>query len=132
MVTIQDTMTQLDWLSDRISTQVRWFAAGVVVLLWGLLVAPPTTVRLSSSALIFVGLLAVSVLFLDFLQYAFGYLSVRHLHEEILRTPDAALPGYDTDDPRYQARTAFFWAKQVFAVATFFGLFAALLPGLLK
>jgi hypothetical protein len=24
---VQDTMAQLDWLTDRISTQVRWFAA---------------------------------------------------------------------------------------------------------
>jgi hypothetical protein len=131
-MTIQDTSTQLDWLSDRISTQVRWFAAGVVALVWGLLVTPPATVKLSPRVLLVVALFAVSVLFFDFLQYAVGYLSVRHLHREILGAPDQSVAGFDTTDPRYRARLFFFWLKQAMAVLTFAGLIAAILPGLTK
>lgn len=129
-VTVKDTMAQMDWLSDRISTQVRWFAAGVVALVWGLLLTPPTSVRPWHAALISVGLLAVSVLFFDFLQYAAGYLSVRRLHRAILGAPDQRVAGYDPNDPWYRARTGLFWIKQGFAVATFVGLLVALLPGL--
>jgi hypothetical protein len=131
-VTLQDTISQLDWLSDRISTQVRWFAAGVVALVWGLLVTPPVSIRLSASALMCVGLLAVSVLFADFLQYAVGFLSVRRLHKEILSSPEKSLPGFDTSDPLYQARTVLFWVKQMLGIATFVSLVMTSLSAFLK
>lgn len=131
-ITVQDTMAELTTLSDRISTQVRWFAGGVVALLWGLLVTPPAGIRVSSAGLIAVGLLAVSVLFADFLQYSCGFMAVRRTHNTLLRVPDHVLSGYDTGDPRYVARTIFFWGKQILAVLTFLGLLAVLLPGLLR
>jgi hypothetical protein len=131
-VTTQDTGAQMDWLSERISTQVRWFAAGVLALVWGLLVTPPEALKLSPQVLLVVALLAVSVLFFDFLQYAVGYLSVHHLHREILRAPDHSVAGFDTTDLRYRARRLFFWLKQAMAVLTFAGLISAILPGLAK
>jgi hypothetical protein len=131
-LTTQHTMSDLDWLSDRISTQVRWFAAGVVGLVWGLLVTPPAALRLSSSVLLVVALLAISVLFFDFLQYAAGYLAVRRLHREILETPGQAVAGFNTRDLCYCARHFFFWTKQAIAILTFIGLIAALVPGFLK
>ena len=131
-VTTQDTHAQLDWLSDRISTQVRWFAAGVLALVWGLLVTPPASLKLSPRILLVVALLAVSVLFFDFLQYAVGYLSVQRTHREILKAPEHSVSGFDTTDFCYRARRVFFWTKQVMAVLTFAGLIAAILPGLAK
>jgi hypothetical protein len=129
-VTTQDTTAQLEWLSDRISTQVRWFAVGVLALVWGLLVTPPVTLKLPPQALLVVALLAVSVLFFDFLQYAVGYLSAHRLHREILETPGQSLAGFDRKDPWRRARFFFFWTKQVMAVLTFAGLIATVLPGL--
>ena len=131
-LTVQDTMAQLDWLTDRISTQVRWFAAAVVALIWGLLLAPPATFRLWPAALLSVGLLAVSVLFVDFLQYAVGFIAVRRQHQRLLDAPSAAAEGYDARDPWYRARADFFWAKQGLAVATFLGLLFALIPPLAR
>jgi hypothetical protein len=122
----------MDWLSDRISTQVRWFAAGVLALVWGLLVTPPATLKLPPRALLVVALLAISVLFFDFLQYAFGFLSVRRLHREIIGAPDRQVAGFDTTDPCYRARFCFFWIKQAMAILTFTVLLAAVLPGLAK
>ena len=132
MVTLKDTMAQLDWLSDRISTQVRWFAAAVIGLVWGLLLTPPSTVHFLPSALTSVGMLAVTILFFDFLQYSCGYIATQRQHRRLLELPGQQAEGYDAQDPWYRARTDFFWVKQGFAVLTFFALLAAFIPGLVQ
>jgi len=129
-MTAKDTMTEMASLSDRISTQVRWFAAGVVALIWGLLTTPPSSIRFPFLPLVVVGLLAVSVLFCDFLQYSAGYLSTWRLHRKIINSPNQTIDGYDARDPYRNTRFAFFWVKQMLAIVTFAVLAITLLRGL--
>jgi hypothetical protein len=123
-------MAQMDLLSDRISTQIRWFAAGVIALIWGLLTTPPGSIRVPFHPLVVVGLLAVSVLFCDFLQYTAGYLSTRRLHRKLLDSPDQVIDGYDPRDLYRNIRFALFWIKQALAIVTFAVLAITLLRGL--
>jgi hypothetical protein len=130
-VTAQDTMAQLDRLSDRISTHTRWVAGVILALIWGLIVTPPATIKLPFAALVWVGLLSVSALFVDFLQYACGYKATRQLHRIILDAPSQSVAGYNTDDPWYRAREKCFTLKQILIIVTFLALVATLLTGLL-
>lgn len=132
MVTLDKTMEDMNFNSDKISTQARWFAGGVVILLWGLITTKPPAVPLAPWTVALVGLLAVSVLFVDFCQYAFGYVSTRRLHRAILATDKREVEGYNTRDFAYRARTFCFYAKQVLAVATFIALLYALVPALIR
>ncbi len=132
MVTLEDTIRDRDWLSDKLSTQARWFAGAVVLLLWGLISAPAPPVRLSATALVFVGLLAITVLFIDFLQYAAGYIATERLAREILRLEDRRIDGYDRREPFYRARRWCFWGKQIAAAVTFVALLVVLVPALVR
>jgi hypothetical protein len=131
-LTAKETSAELDWLTDRISTQVRWFAGGVVALVWGVLETPPKSIGLSSTALVLVGLSAVSILFFDFAQYVAAFVAARRSHNKLLETADQTLPGYDPTDLARRARTMFFWVKIVLTVLTFFGLFATVLAAVVK
>lgn len=124
----KDTLQELQWLSDRVSTQVRIIALGVLALAWGLLVSPQTTVPINTRGLIAVGLLAIFVIVLDLAQYIAGYLNTLKHHRRLYR--EGIEEDYNRNEPLYRLRTRLFWAKQVLAGATFLVLIAVVLPAL--
>ena len=87
MVTREKIMDQLDWLTDKLSTQVRTVALGVLALSWGLLVGESSAAKavndVHRNQLLFVGLLAVLVMFCDYLQYLAGYFNVYGVYREM-------------------------------------------------
>lgn len=70
---------ELGFLTDKISTQVRTVALGVLALAWGLLIGgpatPPVATKSLKSQLVAIGASAILTMFLDFLQYVAGYVN---------------------------------------------------------
>jgi len=121
----EEVIQQMDWLSDRLSSQVRSVALGILALTWGLLIgADSIPGAINPSHLLFVGLLAILAMSCDFLQYAAGYRNARRLYME-MRTTGAPEAGYPVDFYR-RCRDYLFAAKQWIV-----GLAAAWLIGLL-
>lgn len=111
----KDVLDQLTSLSDRLSTQVRTVALGILALTWGLLVGDSTAAKEISfhwrGNLVALGGLAVLVMFLDFLQYVAGYHNVRALQK---RMEKEGLDEAKFDDASWswKLRLFFFNAKQ--------------------
>ena len=115
--TKQSVMENLDWVTDRLSNQVRTVAIGVLALSWGLLVGNSTAAKaVSEQQLLMIGLLAVVVMFCDFLQYVFGYQNTFRLYQSMQQQ------GLETarypDDWFYRGRKFCFYAKQWLAGAS--------------
>lgn len=104
-----------DFLSDKISTQVRTIAIGIIAFVWLLLIGDQANHLVNDSAvrtqLVFIGAGALLAMFLDYLQYAVGYLYSNALLVKGDKTKDVNLT-YDISDWRYKFRRHFFWAKQ--------------------
>src|ERR1700730_16054483 len=90
MVTKKDITSQLDVVTDKLSSRVRTTAVAVLALSWGLLVGgSPADAAISvplRPSLILLGGASVIVLFLDFLQYLAGYFNVKKLLDEMEKT----------------------------------------------
>ncbi len=74
----QDIYGELDFLTDLLSSRVRWLAGAVLALSWGLAIADPKVsgpVAVPSHSLLMPMILALAVILCDFLQYIFGYLN---------------------------------------------------------
>jgi len=73
-----EILKELDFLTDRLSTQVRTTAFGALAFSWGILIGDSALARDVTSQLKWhlVGVCAVAVLtlFLDFAQYCAGYI----------------------------------------------------------
>jgi len=106
---------ELDFLSDRVSTQVRTVAVGLIIVTWGLLMGESRAVIPASgclrTGLLSVGVLAVIAMFCDYLQYLSGYLNARSLLEDMEET-GAQEGQYDKNVLSYQLRGFFFCVKQ--------------------
>lgn len=112
---IQD---ELNFVSDKLSSQVRTTALGALALSWGLLVGESPTAKAVANDLkwhlLAVGCLAVLTLFLDFLQYVAGYLNARAAFKNVIK--DAAgneVGEYDDQAWSYILRKYFFYAKMI-------------------
>jgi hypothetical protein len=116
---LEDIIEELQFLSDRISTQVRTIAVSLVVLVWALLMggkdAPFTPSAVERSRLLAVAVLAIAAMFADYLQYFFGYLSADSTRKTAEAAPSKSAD-YKYDDPRYQLRGGLFWGKQLLLV----------------
>jgi hypothetical protein len=112
---IQD---ELNFASDRLSSQVRTTALGSLALSWGLLVGESQTAKSAANDLkwnlLAVGSLAVLALFLDFLQYLAGYLNARKAFESVVVDANGKEVGqYDAKAWSYRFRRFFFYAKMI-------------------
>lgn len=119
MVTRKKVNEELDFLTDRLSSQVRAIALGLIAITWGLLIGD---VKLNSVisrdqryGLLSICAIALFALFLDFLQYMFGYWYVNFLRKKM---NIAKVDEYEKNekDLRWQGRYFFFYAKQAFLV----------------
>ena len=82
MASKSDITEDLNFLTDRLSTQVRTTALGVLVFSWGLLMGESTVARSLAAQLkrdlVAVAALAVLAMLCDILQYLFGYWNTRN------------------------------------------------------
>jgi hypothetical protein len=112
---IQD---ELNFVSDKLSSQVRTTALGALALSWGLLVGESKTAQAVADDLkwnlLAVGGLAVLTLFFDFLQYFEGYLNARSAFKNVAKDDKGTEVGqYDDKAWSYRLRKFFFFAKMI-------------------
>lgn len=127
-VTTQQVSQEAQWLSDRLSVQVRWVAVGILAFAWGLIISPPKELTLSPKLLLWAGLLAVLALLVDLLQYVVGYIYTMRI---LRKVEGGATENYNRRHPLYRLRHYCFVGKQVIAFAAGAVLVIAVLPPLL-
>jgi len=110
----------LDWLTDRLSPEVRTVALGVLALAWGLLMSdkgPDVLVAQHRKwHLLFIGGCCVLVMFLDYLQYLAGYLNTREVQKSYEKNPPVAAQ-YTDMKISFFFRRLFFVVKQLVLAA---------------
>ncbi len=126
-LTVKDLVTELQYLSDRLSTQVRTIALAVLALVWLFLAggkdAPTLTRYPPRWCLLVVAALALMAMMCDHLQYVSGYVSSKRTLDEAERK-EKAKTDFDYTSWPYRLRVWMFWAKQALtfaAVATLVG-----------
>ncbi len=106
----------LNWITDRLSTQVRTVALGVLALAWGLLLGDKdptkTDVLHLKWHLMGIGGTCVLVLVLDYLQYVAGYAETHGLLNEV-EAEKKDTGQYDKKKLAYRLRSALFVLKQL-------------------
>jgi hypothetical protein len=128
-VTAQQASQEAQWLSDRLSVQVRWVAVGILAFAWGLIISPPKSLDLSPQLLLWAGLLAILALLLDLLQYVFGYVYTMTILRKIEK--EKTEQNYSRRHPLYRLRDACFVAKQIVVLVAGIVLAVAAVPPLL-
>src|SRR5258708_29323662 len=113
----KDIVARLDVLTDKLSTQVRTLALGVLASSWGFLIGD-TVKSLPSwlkGRLVTIGILAVTVLLLDLLQYIFGFLVAQRAHRAIEKAKSSGQQDpsvdYDSNDWAFRMSLVLFWGK---------------------
>lgn len=108
-LTEKDVLENVRWLSDRISTQVRVVAAGILALAWGLIVQPQPVLWIDRRQLLVTAMLALLVFVVDLAQYVAGYMNAQRYLRRLERGEKVA--GYNTKDWGHRLRRWGFWAK---------------------
>jgi hypothetical protein len=119
MASRNDVIKEMDFLSDRISTQVRTVAVALLAITWGLLIGrSDVAIGIShkmKNGLLIIGTIAVLCMFLDFLQYFFGYLNNQQLLSELEKEKKEE-GQYNYLSCSYKLRSKLFWIKQIFLI----------------
>ena len=127
-------LEDLEFLSDRISTQVRTVAVSLIVLSWGLLIgSTQTSLNMTTPLkrwLMFVGILALVAMVFDFLQYLIGYQCSNALREK-METEELEEASYDCEDWRHRIRRWCFCLKQIIVIVAAILFLVILIPQLL-
>jgi len=119
MPTLDTVKEDLNFLTDRISTQIRTIAIGLIIITWGLLIGD---IKLNIEILdtqkyqlLTICAIAVIVMFLDFLQYMFGYFYTSSLRKKMI---DKNLAQSEVDERNilWFFRCFFFHVKQYLLV----------------
>jgi len=106
---IDVALAEQQWVSDRLSTQVRTLAVGCLAVAWGLIVSPPDSIRTHPRALLAIAGLAIFALMLDLAQYIFGYLNTTRLLGKIER--ERVVVKYSKTALLWRLRVKCFWGK---------------------
>jgi hypothetical protein len=129
MATEAEIIKELDFVTDRLSGQVRTTALGALALSWGLLIGESTTAKELAAQLkwhlVGVGALAVLALFCDFLQYVAGYIETMNVYRQMKKAKKTEW-SYDEGALFFGLRMFFFYAKMVVVSATVLWLLTAL------
>lgn len=116
MPTINEIIEELDFISDKISTQVRTIALGLLAITWTILVGESAFLRKLSEGLgksiLLIAALSIFVLLVDFVQYVVGYIYVDKTRK-VAESRDLEEIDYDPGNLLWKARTILFWTKQV-------------------
>lgn len=131
MAELKKVIEEKQWLSDRISTQVRAVGLGLLAISWGLLIGEPEIAGAISAGLkanlLVVGTLSLLALLVDFLQYLFGYLNTHILIQqaEATRLTDVK---WDKRSFLYKTRNVCFWLKQAVLLLASVWFLGAIVP----
>src|ERR1700754_1537847 len=122
MASKQDVLDRQKEVTDKISTQVRTIAAGLIVFTWGIYTGTADiTVELTKKfapLLITVDLLCIAAILADFLQYLCAYQVVKDAMGR-MRAGNLQDVKYNDTALTFRCQNIFFSAKQVLlAVAT--------------
>ncbi|MFN7943396.1 MAG: hypothetical protein U0X73_17520 [Thermoanaerobaculia bacterium] len=122
-------LDDLDFATDRLSTQTRQVAFGVLALFWALVVGEtPEHVAVPRRGLLAIAVLALGALLADFLQYLSAYVASQQARRSL--APGAAAP-YDTRWISYRLRVCFFFIKIGLVVLAASALIALLMKALI-
>jgi hypothetical protein len=106
-------------LTEKISTLVRTAAIGLIAVIWGLLISDSTSILSFASSgkkqLISIGLLAITTILFDFLQYFFGFWFMNDFRRILVKDQKDELP-LNVEAFRYKLRGFLFWVKQVILI----------------
>lgn len=116
MAKISEIIEELQFLSDRISTQVRTISVSLIAFIWILLLggekAPFEFSIVVKRQLIVIMFLAVITMLFDFLQYVFGYINTNSLRRTLEKNKKTE-GEFDYTSLIYLMRIRIFWAKQI-------------------
>ncbi|HEY4951392.1 MAG TPA: hypothetical protein VIH88_13725 [Candidatus Acidoferrales bacterium] len=123
----------MDFLSDRLSTQVRAIGLALLGVTWAILTTRPIVFQnvapLFWQWIFRVQALAVLSLACDFLQYMFGYIEADRLRRKLeANSKHHKELDYDYSSLFYRARTAFFWLKQILVATAVIVFISLLIP----
>lgn len=117
-VPIQRIYDDLDWVSNRISEQVRRIALGVLAMAWLFLAggsnAPNIHMPGPARALLAIAGLAVAALLCDYIQYLAGYVAASKVRR-VAEGGGGEKASYSTHGGWYRLRSVLFWVNQVLA-----------------
>jgi len=117
MIPKSKVVEDLNFITDKLSTQVRTIALGILVFVWGLLVGQSaTTLDIAKHwkwTLMGLGGAAIFVMLIDFLQYVAAYWNVSSLEQTMGQTGE-----YDTSSISYKLRLNLFGLKIVLLIMT--------------
>jgi len=131
MPTIKDIVEELQWVSERISSQVRTLGVGLIAITWGLLISQPQIAGPIPDSvkkhLLIVGVLALGAMVCDFFQYICAYRNTKAL---LSKMEDKGLDkaDYDYSARTYRLRVFFFKTKQILLVIACIWFLAVIIP----
>ena len=121
MPDLKEIAKELEFISDKLSTQVRTVALGLLAITWAILVGDSTFLRKLSEGLgkrlLLIAVLSILVLLVDFIQYVIGYMYV-HKTLKAAERQDLTEIDYDPESPLYRFRSILFWTKQFVLIVT--------------
>jgi len=133
--TLEKVNKDLDWLCDRISTQVRTMSIGLLAITWGMLIGKPEISQplplWLKKNLLAISILALISLFSDFLQYIFGLWVVDSLRKSMEKKKQIEAE-YDYGTIPYKLRGFFFWVKLSLIVIACLWFLALIIPFCIK
>ena len=108
----------LDWLSDKISTQVWTLNLGTLATTWSLVIATGSSekLRIGNGNAIIIMLLCIVAMLCELGQYYAGYFNARSILDHLERSGQAEFE-YDKTAMLYILRKALFYVKAVLSVA---------------
>ena len=131
MPTLKEVIEDLNWVCDRISTQVRTMSIGLLAITWGLLIGKPEISQplplWLKKHLLAIGIVALVAMFSDFLQYFFGFRIVDNLRKSMEEKKQAKAE-YDYTTITYKLREFFFWVKLALVVVACIWFLAVIIP----
>jgi hypothetical protein len=123
------TLEDQNFNSDRLSTQVRFVALGLLAVVWALVINPPEQIAISRQGLLWVACIVISSMLIDLVQYAAGYESSRRLYRDLEAGHER---GYRKKGFLYRVRGWCFWGKQVGVLVAGLLFLLVVIPSLLE
>lgn len=115
MPKLKDFIVEKNFVTDRISTQIRIIAVGLLVTAWSLLIGQVNIFKGITACFrihfILISIIAIITLVLDFLQYKFSYLN---LNKKIKSMKEKNMDEESVyqEDKYYKGSNFFFISKQ--------------------
>lgn len=117
-----EILSELAFISDRISTQVRTVSLSIIALAWlflgGAGATPPLAQNADKNLLLVSGALCLLALLSDYFQYVAGYFDSKRVLDEGDETGTDEFK-FNYHSTAYRLRGIFFFTKQVLVISGF-------------